>query len=202
VNRPDPLRRLYAWVLHWAAHPHAGWALFLISFAEASFFPIPPDVLLIAMTLAQPKYALRFAGLAALGSLLGGAFGYVLGAYFWGSLSDVFFRWLGPIGFTPERFEQVRILYDEHAFLATFGAGFTPIPYKLFTVGAGVFGIRWDMFLLASTISRTARFLLVAGAVAWFGIRARDFLERYLGWLTAAFLVLLISGFALLRWLR
>ena len=196
------LRRMYRWVLHWAGHPHAQIALFLISFAEASFFPIPPDVLLLAMCMSKPERWLRYAGITAAGSLLGGGFGYLLGAVFWGALSEIFFQWLGPIGFTAERFELVQTLYREHAFLAVFSAGFSPIPYKIFTVGAGVFGVDLKIFVLASTISRTARFLLVAGLVAWLGVRARDFIEKYLGWLTLSFVVLLAAGFAALHLLR
>ena len=139
------LNRMYDWVLHWAGHPRAQVALFLVSFAEASFFPIPPDVLLMAMCMSKPSRWLRYAVITAVGSLLGGSFGYLLGSAFWSVLSDSFFHWLGPIGFTQERFELVQGLYREHAFLAVFSAGFSPIPYKIFTIGAGVFGVKLEI---------------------------------------------------------
>ncbi len=203
VARPRGWRglhyRLYDWVIRWAAHRHARTALFLFALVEASVFPIPPDVLLIAMCLSVPASKLRFAAIATVGSVLGGLLGYAIGWGFWAVAAPWFFDWLGPIGFTPENFERVKQLYQDNAFLALFAAGFSPIPYKVFTIAAGVFEIGLGVFVTASVAGRAARFTLVALIVGWLGAAARDFIEKYLGWLTLAFVVLLVLGFWVLK---
>lgn len=200
VDRPRGWRglhyRLYDWVLHWSAHPHAQSALLLLAFAEASFFPIPPDVLLIAMCLAAPQRAPRYAALASVGSVAGGIAGYGIGWGLWEILSEAFYRWVP--GFTPEVYARVAALYDRWSFWAVFTAGFTPIPYKVFTIAAGVTRIHFLVFVAASVISRSARFFLVALLIRWFGPRVLPWIERYLGWLTVAFVLLLLGGFWLL----
>ncbi len=188
--------RMYEWVLKWSAHKHAQTALFLMSLAEASFFPIPPDVLLIAMSVAKAKRALRFALICSVGSIIGGVLGYGIGLGFWELVSDLFYRWVP--GFTPEVYAKVAGLYEEWNFWVVFTAGFTPIPYKVFTICAGVARINFLVFLLASAISRSARFFLVAGLIRWLGPRVLPFIEKYLGWLTIIFCVLLVLGFVLL----
>jgi membrane protein YqaA with SNARE-associated domain len=187
--------RMYDWVLRWAAHRHAQTALFVMSLAEASFFPIPPDVLLIAMSVAKAKKALRFALICSLGSIVGGMLGYVIGLGFWELVSNLFYKWVP--GFTPEVYERVAGLYDRWNFWIVFAAGFTPIPYKVFTICAGVAQINFLIFLLASAISRSARFFLVAGLIRWLGPRVLPFIEKHLGWLTLLFVVLLVLGFVL-----
>jgi membrane protein YqaA with SNARE-associated domain len=188
--------RMYDWVLKWAAHKHAQTALFVISFAEASFFPVPPDVLLIAMSVAKVKKAMRYALICSVASILGGMLGYVIGLVFWELVSDLFYRWVP--GFTPEVYEKVAGLYDRYSFWIVFAAGFTPIPYKVFTICAGVAQINFPVFLLASAIGRSARFFLVAGLIRLLGPRVLPFVEKYLGWLTVAFVVLLLLGFVLI----
>jgi membrane protein YqaA with SNARE-associated domain len=185
--------RMYDWVLRWAAHKHAQTALFVISFAEASFFPLPPDVLLIAMSVAKVKKAFRYALICSVASILGGMLGYAIGMGFWELVSELFYRWVP--GFTPEVYEKVAGLYDRYNFWIVFAAGFTPIPYKVFTICAGVGQINFLVFLLASAIGRSARFFLVAGLIRLLGPRVLPFIEKYLGWLTVAFVVLLVLGF-------
>jgi len=187
--------RLYDWVLHWSGHRHAQTALFGLSFAEASFFPIPPDVLLMSMGLARPDRVLRYALIATMGSVSGGLAGYGIGYGFWQLLEPYAYRYLGFMKFTPEVFAAVQHKYQANAFLALFTAGFTPIPYKIFTIAAGVFEIGIPVFILASVLGRAGRFLLVATALRFLGPTIKPLLERYLGWLTLAFAALLILGF-------
>jgi len=190
--------RLYDWVLKWAAHRHAAWALFLIAVAEASFFPVPPDVLLIAVCLAQPKRSLWYALIATAGSVSGGLLGYFIGWSIWQGLETWVFGNLAFLGFTQENFYRVQELYEDNAFVALFGAAFSPVPYKVFTIFAGVFGVGIPVFVLASTLGRAGRFGLVAVMLWWFGPPIKRFIDRYLGWLTLAFVVLLVAGFVLI----
>jgi membrane protein YqaA with SNARE-associated domain len=187
--------KVYDWVLHWAGHPHAAWALFLIAFAESSFFPVPPDVLLMAMCLAQPKRSFWYAGVAAVGSVSGGVFGYLIGWTLWQGIETWVFAHLGFLGFTEGNFVRVQELYRENAGLALFGAAFSPIPYKVFTIAGGVFGVGIPVFILASLTGRSARFGLVALLLWWFGPPIKKIIDKYLGWLTLAFVILLIGGF-------
>jgi len=198
-RRPTGLRgvhyRIYDWVLRWSGHPRAELALVLLAFAEASFFPIPPDVLLLSITVSRPARAFRFAALCTVGSVAGGLAGYAIGYGAWQVFEPLVFRYLGFLHFTPETFALVQARYADNAFLAVFTAGFTPIPYKVFTIAAGVFHISVPVFLLASVLGRGARFFIVAAAVRIVGPAVQPFLERYLGWLTAAFVALLVLGF-------
>ena len=189
-------RSLYDWTLRWASTGSAGLALFLLALAESSFFPIPPDVLLIAIVLADRQKAWRAAGIATAGSVVGGLMGYLIGWAFWNSTAALFYRWVP--GFTPEVYARVADLYETHNFWVVFAAGFTPIPYKVITIGAGVAMISLPIFFIASTLSRGARFLLVAGLLYRFGSPIRRFLDRHLWWLTLLFAALLIGGFVAL----
>ncbi|HXH29154.1 MAG TPA: YqaA family protein [Candidatus Polarisedimenticolia bacterium] len=192
-------RRLYDWVLHWASTPSAGTALFLLALAESSFFPIPPDVLLAAVVMSDRRRTWRSVLLCTLGSVVGGALGYCIGWGFWEATKGFFFRFVP--GFTPAVYARVAGLYEHYNFWVVFTAGFTPIPYKVFTIGAGVAIISFPTFLLASTISRGGRFLLVASLFHHYGPPIRGFVDRYLGWLTVAFVTLLVGGFAVLSYL-
>ena len=195
--RPGGIRgihyKLYDWVLHWSAHRHARPALFTLAFIESSVFPIPPDALLITMSLARPRQARVFALICTVGSVVGGLLGYLLGWGVWALIRDYFFHYLGPFGFTPVNFAKMQHLYQENAFWAVFTAGFTPIPYKVFTIGAGVFEISLVVFMAASILGRAGRFFLVAEIMSRFGARAMPFIEKYLGWLTLLFMVLLVG---------
>jgi membrane protein YqaA with SNARE-associated domain len=192
-------RRLYNWVIHFADTRHGPAALFCLSFAESSFFPVPPDVLLAPLTLGAPKKWLRFALACSVASVLGGIFGYCIGMFLWSQIGEWFFAHLGNIGFTPENFATFERWYDKWDFWIVFACGFTPLPYKVCTISAGVAKISFVGFLIASTMSRSARFFLVAGLFGWKGEKIRPFVEKYFNWLSLAFVILLIGGFCVIK---
>jgi membrane protein YqaA with SNARE-associated domain len=187
---------MYAWTAAWAERPSAAVALFVIAFAESSFFPIPPDVLLIAILGANPKSGLRMAAICTVGSVLGGMFGYLLGY----TLQPVG-NWLLGVFATQEQIQQVKDLYNQNAFLAVLGAAFTPIPYKVFTITAGFSEINFAIFVGASFVGRGARFFLEGVLFRFIGPAAKPFIERHLEWLTVIFFVLLIGGFVAIKYL-
>lgn len=191
--RPGPVRRLYDWVLHWAHTPHGATALVLLAVAESSFFPIPPDPLLVALCLGAPLRSLRFAALATGASVVGGIVGYGIGAGAWSLLDEFFFAYVP--GVTPAAFERVGALYARYDFWAVFLAGLTPIPYKVFTLSSGAFGIHFGVFVVASVLSRGARFFLVAVLIRRYGPPVRSFIDRYFNLLTWVFGILLVLGF-------
>jgi len=191
------VRRLYDWVLSFERSRHAARALFLLAFAESSFFPVPPDVLLITLSMSAPARALRYALVCSLGSVLGGIAGYGIGWLFWTEVQGFFFTYV----FSVEVFEKVANLYNTYAFWAVFAAGFTPIPYKVFTIAGGVFEISFPVFVVASAVSRSARFFLVAYVVKVAGPPAKVFIDKYFNWLSIAFVILLIGGFFLVKYL-
>ena len=194
------LRKIYDWVMRCAPSPYALLMLVLLSFSESSFFPIPPDPLLIAMSLAKPKRSLWYALWCSVSSVLGGVLGYVIGAFLWSVTKDFFFTYVP--GFTPEGFATVEQLYLKYSFWCVFAAGFTPIPYKIFTIASGVFGMAFWPFLIASAVSRSARFFLVAGLIRIFGEKIKAFIDKYFNILTIAFLILLIGCFAIFGFLK
>lgn len=191
------LRRLYDWVLSWAETPYGALALAVLAFAEASFFPIPPDVLLIALCIGQRSRAMWFAGVCAFASLFGGAAGYLIGWGFWEATQHIFYAYIP--GFTEDQFLYVRDLYERHDFWIVFMAAFTPIPYKVITITAGVCSINFPMFMLASVVGRSARFFLVATLIYFFGKPIRGFIEKRFNTLTVVFVILLIGGFFALK---
>jgi len=190
---------MYNWVLGWADSRHSGWALFAIAFAESSFFPVPPDVLLIALVLGRPKKAFTFASICTAGSVLGGMAGYLIGWGFWEATQGFFYR---LPGLTPQAFDAMSVRYDQHGLMIVFIAAFTPIPYKLITISAGVFQISFLPFVLASIVGRAARFFLVAWLLHHFGARVRPIIDKHFEALAMAFGVLLIGGFVALRYLK
>lgn len=191
------LRRLKGWVEGFADKPYAGWALFLIAFSESSFFPIPPDVLLIALAVMVPRKAFRYALICAIGSVLGGMLGYLIGLEFYETVGSRIIAFYG----VERQYDHVRALYEQNAFLAIAIAGFTPIPYKVFTIAAGAFQISFLTLVIASAISRSARFFLVATLFYFFGARIKTFIDRYFEILTVLFIILFIMGFVAIRWL-
>ncbi len=200
------LRKLYDWVLHWAETPYGPLALFILAFAEASFFPVPPDALLIALALGSRLKSLRFALNCAAASVLGAIFGYIIGYFAWwtngtefSGLAYFFFNHIP--GFSEALFYQIQNQYEQWNFWIIFTAGFTPIPYKVFTITAGAFNINFFMFLLASIISRSARFFLVAGLIRLFGDPIRNFIEKYFNLVVIAFTAMLIGGFVIIKYL-
>jgi membrane protein YqaA with SNARE-associated domain len=190
-------RRLYHWVLHWADTPYGTWALFLLAFAESSFFPIPPDVLLIALCVARPERSFRYALVSAVGSVLGGCLGYLIGWQFMASLGN---RIVAFYGLT-DKVAYIETLYRTYDAWAVGIAGFTPIPYKVFTIAAGMFKINFIVFVLASLVSRSARFFIVGGLIYLFGPRIQRFIDRYFDILAVSFTVLLVGGFVLIKYL-
>ncbi|MEE9394271.1 MAG: YqaA family protein [Planctomycetota bacterium] len=197
ASRPHIVRRLYNWVLSWAEHPRGSWALFGISFAESSFFPIPPDPLLIALGMSRRDKSWWYAFITSFASVLGGLFGYLIGAVLWGSVSGFFFDYIP--GFSPDKFARFESSYLEHGFLIVFLAGFTPIPYKIITIASGALGMPLGLFLMASLVGRSARFFLVAGLVKRYGAPMKTFLEKNFDRCAIAFAVLLVGGIAALK---
>ncbi len=195
--RTGPVRRLYDWVLHWAQTPYGPLALGLLCAAEASVFPIPPDPLLMALCLGAVANSLRFAAIATASSVLGGIVGYAIGAGAWHLLGDFFFSYVP--GVTPEAFQGVQDFYDRYDFWAVFLAGLTPIPYKVFTLSAGVFSINFPIFVLASILSRGLRFFVVAGLIYRFGRSISTFIDRYFNLLTWVFGLLIVLGFLVIK---
>lgn len=190
------LRRLYDWVLHWAATPYGTWALFLLAFSESSFFPIPPDVLLIALAVAIPKKSFKYALLCSVGSVVGGCFGYLIGWQFMASVGEKIIAFYG----LDAKVEHIARLYMTYDAWAIGIAGFTPIPYKVFTISAGAFKINFSVFIFASLVSRSARFFLVGGLIYIFGPQIKAFIDRYFDLLAIAFTVLLIAGFVVFKY--
>jgi membrane protein YqaA with SNARE-associated domain len=197
-EKPHAIRRLYNWVLHWAHTPYGTPALAILATAESSFFPIPPDPLLMALAMSRPERSLWYAFVCSSCSVLGGAIGYLIGWQLWSAVNSFFFN--NVPGFTHEVFDLVSQKYNENAFLAIFTAAFTPIPYKVFTIAGGVFQIHFLVFIMASAIGRSMRFFLVAGLIWKFGAGIKNFIERYFDWAAIGFVVLLIIGFAVIKY--
>ena len=191
------LKRLYDYCMDWIAGPYGAWTLFVIAFVESSFFPIPPDVFLIAMCIAAPTRAFKYAAICAAGSVLGGMFGYGLGLWFMESVGQQIIAWYG----LEDKYISVQNLYQQYDAWAVGAAGFTPLPYKLFTITAGAFEINFLTFVLASLVSRSARFFLVAAIIWKFGKPVKEYIDKYFNIITIVFMILLVGGFALVKYL-
>ncbi len=189
------LRRLYDWVIGLAGHRHALPALALVSFAESSVFPVPPDVLLLPMVLARPKRAWVVALVCTLASVAGGVAGYAIGALRFEAVGRPILDFYGYAA----QFERFSAQYNAYGAWIVFGAGFTPIPYKVFTIASGVTGLDLMVFVLASALSRGARFFLEAALLYFFGEPIRSFVEARLALFTALFFVSLFAGFVVLK---
>jgi len=192
----NPIRRLYDWVLGFAGRPTGPLALFLLAASEAVFFPIPPDVLLIPLCLGKPSRALRFALLCTAGSVGGALLGYWAGS----TLYDTIGRPILELYGYGDVYRTVGELYRQNLIVALGSAGFTPIPYKVFTIAAGGFKVPLLSFVTVSAVSRGARFFLVAGLLKMFGEPVRDLIDRYFNVLTVALVALVIAGFVAVRW--
>ena len=194
------VKKLYDWVLSWSESKWGALALFVLAFAESSFFPVPPDVLLIALCIGATAKSFRFALICLVGSVLGALVGYAVGHYAWvlpdGSYTALA-DWCYTHLFSVEKFNEVKALYDKWDFWIVFTAGFTPLPYKLFTITGGLFSINLPMFVVASLVSRGLRFFLVAGLIWKCGAPIKTFIDKYFNWLAIAFTVLLIGMFVL-----
>ncbi len=195
--RPHALRRLYDWVLHWAHTPYGMPAIFLIALIEASVFPIPPDVLLMALVIGRPPQWVRYAAVCTLGSVIGALLGYGIGFAFWHAVDQFFLTYV----FSPDVFQLVVGKYEQAAFLTVFTAAFTPIPFKVITIAAGVAEIPIPDLVAGSVLGRAMRFFIVAGLLYRFGPPIRNFIDRYFGLLTIVFTLLLIGGFLAVKYL-
>ena len=197
VSRWAIHRRMYDWVLSFAHHRHSTGALALLSFAESSFFPIPPDVLLMPLCLGNRRKAFWFATVCTVASVVGGIAGYAIGWGLWHLLENFFYTYIP--GFTPQQFQKVGGLYEKYNFWVVFIAAFTPIPYKVITIAAGVFAINVPMFIIASAVGRGLRFFLVAGLMWQFGPPIVRFIDKYFNLLSIVFTLLLIGGFVAIK---
>ena len=189
------IRKTYDWVIHWAYTPYGFIALFLLAFTESSFFPIPPDVLLIALALGAPSKSFRFAALCTLGSVLGGMFGYYIGMKFFDVAG---YRILEFYGFL-DKFTMVQDMYRRYDVWFVGVAGFTPIPYKVFTIAAGTFKMGFMRFVIVSAFSRGARFFILSTLIWMFGQRIRNFIDKYFNLLSLLFFIILVAGFIVVK---
>ncbi len=192
----NPLRKLYNWVLHWAYTPYGVWALIITAFAESSFFPIPPDILLLPMALSRRKKAFYYAFLTTIFSVLGGILGFAIGLWLMDAIGIKVLEFYGAMN----EFAKISMLYKKYSAIAVATAGFTPIPYKVFTIAAGACKINFTVFILASIVSRGARYFIQATLMVIFGQPIKNFIDKYFNILSLAFFVLLIGGFVLIKY--
>ena len=184
------LRRFYDWMIHISESPYAVWVLGFVSFAESSFFPFPPDIMLVPMSVAQPRKAWLYAAVCTVTSVVGGVFGYMIG---W-LLYDTVGTWLINLYGYEHGVEQFRCLYAEYGSWIILVKGLTPIPYKIVTITSGFAGYNLLWFTLLSLITRGARFFILAGILNFFGDRLRAFIDKHLGLVAAGFVAILVGG--------
>lgn len=188
----DQAHALSDWMLAWSESTWAPVALFIFSFWESSFFPVPPDPLLIAMGVARPEFALVFAAICTLGSVMGAAFGYYIGK-----------RGGRPLALRIFKEEKIRVaesMYKRYDVWAIGAAAFTPLPYKVFTITAGIADLNFGRFMIASLLGRAGRFFLVGLLITFFGNSIRNAIDEYFNYFTVAFLVLLVLGFVIVKY--
>lgn len=190
------IKKMYDWVLHWAETPYAVPALFLLSFSESSFFPVPPDVLLIALAISIPKKSFRYAAICSVASVLGGILGYYIGVYGYEAVGKPIVDFYHG----QETMDKVKMWYEQYGFWGILIAAITPIPYKVFTIASGMFKFDFLSFLSASIIGRSFRFFVVAGLIWKFGPTIKDFIDKYFNLLCSIFIVLLGGGFILMKY--
>lgn len=197
--KPGLIRRLYNWTVSWAEHPSGTHALFWLAFAESSFFPIPPDVLLMALCFGKREKALKYALVCTIGSVLGGIAGWMIG---WGLRDTVALPLLGIFDPTGNTREKIEFWYGLYGFWGILIAAITPIPYKVFTVFSGLMQYSLPLLIFASVLGRGFRFFAVAGIIRAFGPKVRPFIEKHLEWCFVAGTALLIGGFAAIKFLH
>ena len=190
-------RALYDWTLRLASHRHAIRSMAVISFCESSFFPIPPDVMVVPMVLARRDQAYLIATVCTISSVLGGMLGYAIGYFLW----DTVGQWLIDVYHMAERMESLRLLYSEWGAWVILIKGFTPIPFKLVTIASGFFAFNFPLFVLLALITRGARFFLIAWLLKRYGAPMQEFIERRLTLVGWTFLILLVGGFALVAFI-
>jgi membrane protein YqaA with SNARE-associated domain len=191
------LRKLYDWTMGIAAHPQARWGLAGVSFAESSFFPIPPDIILIPMVLAERRKWISFALICTIASVVGGIAGYAIGAFLFEQIARPILEFYGYAG----KFDTFAARYNEWGAWIVLIAGLTPFPYKVITIASGATGLAFPVFMLTSIVARGLRFFIVAGLLYRFGPPIREFIEARLGILFTIFVVVLLGGFVVARYL-
>ena len=189
------LRRLYDWIMRLAAHRHAQWYLAVVSFIESSVFPVPPDAMLVPMTLAKPEKAWRYATICTIASVLGGLLGYAIGLLAF----DTIGQWILSAYNLGDKFSDFQQKFNEWGLPIVFFAGLTPFPYKVITLMGGWTQMALPIFIAASVVSRGMRFYLVCGLLYYFGDPMRLFIEKYLGLLALAAGIALVGGFAAVK---
>ena len=198
-------KNTYDWVLGLSNKKNSNYSISLLSFSESFFFPIPPDVLLIPLCLGNRSKAFYFAFLCSISSIIGAIFGYYIGKILWwnvpsteySSLANIFFEYVP--GLSVDSFTKIKSLYEKWNFWIVFTAGFTPILFKVITISAGTFNINFFMFVVASLLSRSARFFLLAALIYAFGEKIRFYIEKYFNLLAILFTILLIAGFLIIK---
>ncbi len=191
------MRKIYDWMMRLAGSERAPSALFWVSFIESSFFPIPPDVMLVPMCLARRDKAWWYATIATVGSVLGGILGYAIGYYFYEALGEPILKFYGK----ADKYNEFRSVFNDYGVWIIIVKGMTPIPYKLITIAAGLSHMALVPFMIASIIARAMRFFLVAGLIYWFGAPIQEFIERRLTLVTTVFVVGLVGGFVAFKYL-
>lgn len=191
------MKRLYQWMIDVAAKKNALWILGIVSFIESSFFPIPPDIMLIPMVVSQPKKAWKIAGIATFASVIGGYFGYAIGYYGYDVIAKPLLSFYGYL----EQFENFKQYYNEYGAWIVFAAGITPFPYKVITIASGVVAMNLVTFGVASVVARGLRFFMVAGLLYFFGESIKKFIEKHFNLLSILFFILLFGGFLLIKYL-
>ena len=196
LDRGVMLQGIYKWTMRLAEHRHAGSALFAVSFIESSFFPIPPDVMLMPMVLAQRAKAWVYATIATVGSVIGGFFGYAIGFFLFEQVAKPLLSIYGYL----DKFDTFALQYNDYGAWIVFFAGVTPFPYKVITIASGATVLNLFVFGIASVAARGLRFFLVAALLYWFGPPIRAFIEERLGLVLTVFLILLFGGFLAIKY--
>ena len=191
------LRKLYEWTLEKSNNSRAPWFLAIISFSESSFFPIPPDIILIPMVLANRIKAWLYASICTISSVIGGIAGYFIGFFFYNSIGIKIVQYYS----LENLFSSFESSYNEYGFMIVFGAGFTPFPFKFITIASGLFGLNLPLFICVAFFARGLRFFLVASLLKLFGNYIKSLIDRYFNIFTILFLILLIGSFVLLKYL-
>lgn len=197
VHMMKLIRKLYDWTIRLAETPYALWALAAVAFAESSFFPIPPDLLLIPMCIAERRRSFVYAAVCTVASVIGGLAGYAIGYYFYETWGLKIIHFYGM----DASFETVKARYLEYGGWIILAKGMTPIPFKILTILSGVMHLALPVFIISSIGARSMRFFIVAGLLWKFGAPVRVFIEKYLGWVCLGFLILLIGGFVALKYI-
>lgn len=191
------MSRLYHWVLSWADTPYGAPALFILSVVESSFFPIPPDPLLLALGLSKPKRAFIYAFICTTGSVIGGAIGYMIGLYLIDSVGIMIIEFYGM----AEKYDAIQALYQEYNAAVVLVAGISPIPYKVFTIAAGAFKVSFPVFIAASVAGRGFRFFAEGALVYYLGDKVKGIIEKHINLLAWVFSALAVGGFVALKYI-